>query len=206
MRVWPGRPIPSGRPGTAWASTSRSSRNTRRASSCACSIRLTPTTESLTIPLTEHTDMVWHGYLPDVRPGQLYGYRVHGPYDPTRATASIRTRSSSIRTPRSVGRRSAGTSRCSGSPSATGRRPVVRRARQRRLRAARRRRRHRVHLGRRPAAAHAVARDAHLRAARQGLHAAASRRPRAAARHLLGARRPSRRSNTHVRSASPPWS
>jgi glycogen operon protein len=38
--------------------------------------------ESLTIPLTEHTDMVWHGYLPDVRPGQLYGYRVHGPYAP----------------------------------------------------------------------------------------------------------------------------
>jgi isoamylase len=38
--------------------------------------------ESLTIPLTEHTDMVWHGYLPDVRPGQLYGYRVHGPYEP----------------------------------------------------------------------------------------------------------------------------
>ncbi len=26
--------------------------------------------------------MVWHGYLPDLRPGQLYGYRVHGPYDP----------------------------------------------------------------------------------------------------------------------------
>jgi isoamylase len=25
---------------------------------------------------------VWHGYLPDVRPGQLYGYRVHGPFDP----------------------------------------------------------------------------------------------------------------------------
>jgi len=40
--------------------------------------------ESLTIPLTEQTDMVWHGYLPDVRPGQLYGYRVHGPYDPHR--------------------------------------------------------------------------------------------------------------------------
>jgi glycogen operon protein len=27
---------------------------------------------------------VWHGYLPDLRPGQLYGYRVHGPYDPAR--------------------------------------------------------------------------------------------------------------------------
>ena len=26
--------------------------------------------------------MVWHCYLPDVQPGQLYGYRVHGPYEP----------------------------------------------------------------------------------------------------------------------------
>ena len=26
--------------------------------------------------------MIWHCYLPDVRPGQLYGYRVHGPYEP----------------------------------------------------------------------------------------------------------------------------
>jgi glycogen operon protein len=34
------------------------------------------------VPLTEQTDMVWHGFLPDVRPNQLYGYRVHGPYDP----------------------------------------------------------------------------------------------------------------------------
>jgi glycogen operon protein len=28
------------------------------------------------------TDQVWHCYLPEARPGQLYGYRVHGPYDP----------------------------------------------------------------------------------------------------------------------------
>ena len=28
------------------------------------------------------TNQVWHGFLRDVRPGQLYGYRVHGPYDP----------------------------------------------------------------------------------------------------------------------------
>jgi isoamylase len=34
------------------------------------------------IRLTEHTDLVWHCYLPDARPGQRYGYRVHGPYDP----------------------------------------------------------------------------------------------------------------------------
>jgi len=38
--------------------------------------------ESLCVALPERTDMVWHGYLPDVRPGQLYGYRVHGPWDP----------------------------------------------------------------------------------------------------------------------------
>ena len=34
------------------------------------------------IRLTERTNQVWHCYLPDVRPGQLYGYRVHGPYEP----------------------------------------------------------------------------------------------------------------------------
>jgi isoamylase len=38
--------------------------------------------ESRSVTLPEQTAMVWHGYLPDVRPGQLYGYRVHGPYDP----------------------------------------------------------------------------------------------------------------------------
>jgi len=38
--------------------------------------------EAVRIPLLERTDMVWHGYLPDVKPGQLYGYRVHGPFKP----------------------------------------------------------------------------------------------------------------------------
>jgi glycogen operon protein len=36
------------------------------------------------IPLPERTEDVWHGYLSDVTPGQLYGYRVHGPYEPER--------------------------------------------------------------------------------------------------------------------------
>jgi glycogen operon protein len=36
------------------------------------------------IALTEVDAFVWHGYLPDVAPGQRYGYRVHGPYDPAR--------------------------------------------------------------------------------------------------------------------------
>jgi isoamylase len=38
--------------------------------------------ETHRIALRERTDFVWHGYLPQVRPGQLYGYRVHGPYKP----------------------------------------------------------------------------------------------------------------------------
>jgi isoamylase len=38
--------------------------------------------ENIRIPVTEHTDQVWHVFLPDARPGQLYGYRVSGPYDP----------------------------------------------------------------------------------------------------------------------------
>ena len=37
-----------------------------------------------TIPLREQTDQVWHGYLPGVGPGQLYGFRVLGPYEPER--------------------------------------------------------------------------------------------------------------------------
>ncbi|HWU38848.1 MAG TPA: glycogen debranching protein GlgX, partial [Candidatus Acidoferrum sp.] len=34
------------------------------------------------IQMPEQTDQVWHVYLPEVRPGQRYGYRVHGPYEP----------------------------------------------------------------------------------------------------------------------------
>lgn len=39
-------------------------------------------TEIERIELPEYTDEIWHGYLPDARPGQVYGYRVHGPYEP----------------------------------------------------------------------------------------------------------------------------
>ena len=38
--------------------------------------------ESIRISLNQRTNRVWHVYLPDARPGQLYGYRVHGPYAP----------------------------------------------------------------------------------------------------------------------------
>ncbi len=38
--------------------------------------------ETRRLPLSERTGFVWHGYLAGGRPGQLYGYRVHGPYAP----------------------------------------------------------------------------------------------------------------------------
>ncbi len=34
------------------------------------------------IELPEYTDEIWHGYLPGIGPGTIYGYRVHGPYEP----------------------------------------------------------------------------------------------------------------------------
>ena len=34
------------------------------------------------IELPEYTNQIWHGYVPGVKPGQRYGYRVYGPYDP----------------------------------------------------------------------------------------------------------------------------
>ena len=40
------------------------------------------TRELTRIALPEYTDQIWHGYLPGVGPGQIYGIRVHGPYEP----------------------------------------------------------------------------------------------------------------------------
>src|SRR3954466_4480315 len=40
------------------------------------------TAEAERIALPASTRGIWHGYLPDLRPGQLYGLRVSGPYDP----------------------------------------------------------------------------------------------------------------------------
>src|SRR6202167_649241 len=34
------------------------------------------------IDLPEYTDEIWHGYVPNLEPGAVYGYRVHGPYEP----------------------------------------------------------------------------------------------------------------------------
>jgi pullulanase/glycogen debranching enzyme len=38
--------------------------------------------EEKRLVLPEYTDQIWHGYIPDVHPGSVYGYRVSGPYEP----------------------------------------------------------------------------------------------------------------------------
>jgi pullulanase/glycogen debranching enzyme len=104
------------------------------------------TMESLCVALPERTDMVWHGYLPDVRPGQLYGYRVHGPWDP--ASGHRFNPSKILLDPyaKIIGR----PLRWSESPLRPGQTATGPEDRQRAGRAARRRDRSRVHLGRRP--------------------------------------------------------
>jgi len=81
--VWPGRPYPLG---ATWdgkgVNFALFSANAERVELCLFDAR--GRRELQRIPLPEYTDEVWHGYLPDARPGLLYGYRVYGPYDPPR--------------------------------------------------------------------------------------------------------------------------
>ncbi len=67
------------------ASTSVSSRKTQRESSCCSSIVSTTLQPARTIrldPSANRTYHYWHVFVPNVQPGQLYGYRVDGPFDP----------------------------------------------------------------------------------------------------------------------------
>ena len=81
-RVWPGRSNPLG------ATWDGGGVNFALFSEHATSVELClfesaeDRIESSRVRLKEQTDRIWHVYLPDVRPGQLYGYRVHGPFDP----------------------------------------------------------------------------------------------------------------------------
>ena len=83
-RVWPGRPYPLG---ATWDGRSVNfaiySENATRVELCLYD-NAESTTESRKIDLPEQTDQVWHVYLPDCRPGQVYGYRFHGPYEPAK--------------------------------------------------------------------------------------------------------------------------
>ena len=82
MRVWRGKPYPLG------ATWDGKGVNFALFSENATGVELClfngpdDATESHHIQVRERTNQVWHCYLPDIRPGQLYGYRVHGPYKP----------------------------------------------------------------------------------------------------------------------------
>ncbi len=78
--VWPGRPYPLG------ATWDRSGTNFSLFSEHAEGVELCLFDDDdleTRIPVTQRRAQNWHCYLPDVGPGQRYGYRVHGPYDPT---------------------------------------------------------------------------------------------------------------------------
>jgi glycogen operon protein len=83
FQIWPGRPSPLG---AVWDGAGV---NFALASEHATKVELclfdspSAKTESARITLPEKTHHVWHGYLPEARPGQVYGYRVHGPNEPS---------------------------------------------------------------------------------------------------------------------------
>lgn len=82
-KIWPGKPYPLG---ATWDGAGVNfalfSENATRVELCLFN-GPDGNHEIVNIQVTEQTDQVWHVYLPEVRPGQLYGYRVYGPYTPT---------------------------------------------------------------------------------------------------------------------------
>ncbi|HWQ36648.1 MAG TPA: glycogen debranching protein GlgX [Blastocatellia bacterium] len=82
MKTWPGQPYPLGATyDGAGVNFALFSENATAVELCLFD-RDDPTRQTDVIRVREQTDHVWHVYLPDARPGMLYGYRVHGPYEP----------------------------------------------------------------------------------------------------------------------------
>jgi len=82
-RIWPGTPYPFG---ATWDGTGVNfalfSENAEAVELCL--FDEDGEREIARTRLPEYTDEVWHGYFPDLRPRQVYGYRVYGPYAPER--------------------------------------------------------------------------------------------------------------------------
>jgi glycogen operon protein len=82
MRLWSGHPYPLG---ATWDGAGVNfalfSEHATKVELCLFDSREAKK-ESHRIALREQDEFVWHGYLPGIQPGQLYGYRVHGPYEP----------------------------------------------------------------------------------------------------------------------------
>ena len=110
--------IRSAPPRTGSASTSRCSRRMPSRIEL-CLFDPSGRREVARLPLPECTDEVWHGYLPDAPPGQLYGYRAHGPYEP-RTRPSLQPQQAAARSlcARTLPARCAGPMRCTAIASA----------------------------------------------------------------------------------------
>jgi isoamylase len=84
ISIWPGSPSPLGATfNDRGVNFSLFSEHATQVELCLFDSPDAPV-ESHRIALPEKTDQVWHGCLPDVKPGQVYGYRVYGPHDPER--------------------------------------------------------------------------------------------------------------------------
>ena len=83
LAVWPGRPYPLG---ATWdglgVNFSLFSESAYMVELCLFDAKGRRQTHR--IRMQWQTDQVWHCYLPEARPGLLYGYRVYGPYEPKR--------------------------------------------------------------------------------------------------------------------------
>src|SRR5215510_15336572 len=92
MCVWPGRSSPLG------ATFDGTGVNFAVFSEHATKIELClfdspdAKTESYRIALPEKTNQVWHGFLPEAVPGQIYGYRVYGPFRSEEHTSELQSR------------------------------------------------------------------------------------------------------------------
>ncbi len=84
IKVWPGTPYPLG---ATWQGNGVNfalfSENATGVDVCLFD-GADAETESVRVRMTEHTDQIWHVFLPEIQPGQHYGYRVYGPYEPER--------------------------------------------------------------------------------------------------------------------------
>ncbi len=80
--VWPGKPYPLGATWDGYGvNFALFSENAERVELCLFDSS-DALNENERIMMSEQTDMVWHTYIPRLVPGQLYGYRVYGPYEP----------------------------------------------------------------------------------------------------------------------------
>ena len=202
MEIWPGKAYPLGATfdgsGTNFALFSEVA---ERVELCLFEVGSRGKLTETRVELTEIDAYVWHCYLPTVQPGQRYGYRVHGPWEPENGIRCnpnkllldpyAKATAGEIDWDQSLFGYNFGDEDSRNDEDSAG------------AHDARRRDQPVLRLGGRPLARHPLQRVDHLRGPRQGPHRAAPRRARGPARHVRRSRPPRRRPSTSPGSASP---